>query len=362
MSYASCRRLLPGLLAALAFAWLPASLHAADKAKKPDDKKERVRFKSYDDVELIGSFYAGNSRKSPAVLLLHELGGSSQDAGWDELARKLQDQGFSVLSFDFRGHGKSTTVGKAFWTVQINRSLRGVNLNNPRSEINAKDFPAGYFPYLVNDIAAAKRFLDEQNDAQVCNSSNLILIGAKDGATLGALWAASEFGHVRGFRNQFNVLVPKGVEGEDITCCVWISISQTLPAAHAIKGVGTMSMPVYEWFRAPNLFNRGETLRDRVPMYLITNGNRSSINFNTQLLRELKGSKGKVSRYDMLKRFDEAKDLSGRTMLDKPSLDVEQYISKYVSKVTEDGEKNWKDKGTSRQPPLALVRYAQLLR
>jgi hypothetical protein len=349
-----------GLPAALAVALLLPGPLAAQK-KKPDDKKEGVGFHSFDDVELHGSFYPGSSRKSPTVLLLHELGGNSQEAGWPELARKLQDAGFAVLSFDFRGHGRSTNVGKSFWSVRANQNIRGANLNNPKAEIHNKDFPATYFPYLVNDIAAAKRYLDEQNDAQLCNSSNLILIGAKDGATLGALWAATEFQRPSYVRNQFNQAIMKGVEGEDITCCVWLSISQTLPTAHAIKGVAGYSMPVADWLRTPSRVNRAELLRDKVPVYLITNGNRNSVAFNDQLLRSLKAGKGKTTKFDMLKRFDDAKDLSGRTMLDKPSLNVERYISAYMSKVTEEWDKNWKDKGTSRQPGPLPVQYQQLI-
>ena len=54
------------------------------------------------------------------MLLLHDFdlkkGGSSQQAGWADLAASLQKDGFTVLSFDFRGFGDSKNVDKEFWS------------------------------------------------------------------------------------------------------------------------------------------------------------------------------------------------------------------------------------------------------
>src|SRR5204862_4095410 len=112
---------------------------------------------------------------------LHKIGGNREQDGWDDLAKKLQAN-YAVLTFDFRGHGDSTDVvpgPMGFWRYPDNRSL-GSNPN--KKTISWKDFPKGYYPMLVNDIAAARHFLDVQTNANRCNSSNLILIGAQDGA------------------------------------------------------------------------------------------------------------------------------------------------------------------------------------
>src|SRR5262245_32502986 len=70
---------------------------------------ERVRFDTYDQVEIHGTYYPGDmGNKSPSALVLHALGGSSREEGWDNLAKELQKKHFAVLLFDFRGHGEST--------------------------------------------------------------------------------------------------------------------------------------------------------------------------------------------------------------------------------------------------------------
>jgi len=82
---------------------------------------ERVRFDSFDQVELHGTYYPGDlGNKSPCALVLHALGGSSQEEGWINLAKELQNKHFAVLLFDFRGHGASS-----FDELVINRDFRG---------------------------------------------------------------------------------------------------------------------------------------------------------------------------------------------------------------------------------------------
>src|SRR5581483_8852753 len=114
---------------------------------------------------------------------------------------------------------------KKFW--QMNRTVKGASKAKPPETIDHKDFAANYYPTLVNDIAAAKAYLDRRNDLNKdVNSSNLIVIGAGEGATLGAMWMASEFHRSRspsGFAA--NLDEP---EGKDLICAVWLTISPTL--------------------------------------------------------------------------------------------------------------------------------------
>src|SRR5262249_57696836 len=97
---------------------------------------------------------------APCVMLVHDITGNCQQKGWDSLARKLQEKGFAVLRFDLRGHGDSTSVGEGFWSVVANqRYVKGFKGYNKGSEtIKYKDFNKQYYPYLVNDLIAAKAF------------------------------------------------------------------------------------------------------------------------------------------------------------------------------------------------------------
>ena len=58
-----------------------------------------------DNVTLTGTFYVAPKAGSPAVAMLHMAGGQRGD--WDTLARQLQAAGFSVLTLDLRGHGRT---------------------------------------------------------------------------------------------------------------------------------------------------------------------------------------------------------------------------------------------------------------
>src|SRR5207245_3296873 len=119
-------------------------------------------------------------------------GGKRNEDGWDDLAHALQNKGYAVLTFDFRGHNDSTTIDPSvFWNLPINQ--RAFKQTKDKDRISQTEYVNSktkyfYYPMLVNDIQAAKFFLDQQNDAGNCNSDNLIVIGAEEGAALGSLW------------------------------------------------------------------------------------------------------------------------------------------------------------------------------
>jgi pimeloyl-ACP methyl ester carboxylesterase len=190
-------------------------------------------------------------------------GGSHQD-GWDTLAAKLQAEGYAVLSFDFRGFGNSKSVTSAFWNHPINLSLKGAR-SKPDS-IDQKDFPVGYYLALVNDIAAARAFLDRKNDARELNTSNLIVIGAGDGATLGALWMAAEMRRQRDLTppnlgdGAGEPLIPKldDAEGKDLAAAVWLSISPTLAGRDVSRAVKTAVVDVAREGKVPTIFIYGQ--------------------------------------------------------------------------------------------------------
>ncbi len=147
----------------------------------------------------------------------------------------MQTDGFSVLKFDFRGFGNSTSVTSQFWKESYNKNVRGALKAKPPSTITHKDFDhiAGeYYPYLVNDVAAAKAYLDRRNDAGQANTSSLIVIGAGEGATVGALWMASEW-HRQRVNGQVGALLPTKLnleepEGRDEAAAVWLGLSPRL--------------------------------------------------------------------------------------------------------------------------------------
>jgi dienelactone hydrolase len=70
----------------------------------------QVTFTAGDGVELRGTWQpAPGVTDGPAVLMLHELGGSRQD--FTLIWEVFQSNGISTLAFDFRGHGASGDAG-----------------------------------------------------------------------------------------------------------------------------------------------------------------------------------------------------------------------------------------------------------
>jgi hypothetical protein len=296
------------------------------------NEPEKVSFETVDEVELQGTYYPSNQgTKSPCVLMLHDLstnGGSVAWNDWANLTTKLQKNGFAVLQFDFRGYGKSTTVHPAFWKAPDNSKIRGANVR--KSEIHHRDFAASYLPVLVNDIAAARRFLDEKNDAKQCNSRNLILIGAQEGATLGALWLATEWQRRPPRQNGAN-LPPYG---EDVAAAVWLSILPTL--GHSLRP----EFQVRKWLGP---------LRDRTPMFfLYGDEDRTASALATELCdRVLKIDVPPRPRFTGSKSFKT--QAAGAGLLAQRSLSADEKILSYLTNVLKSrDDQDWTDRGIKR--------------
>jgi hypothetical protein len=225
--------------------------------------KENVRFTSFDGVQLWGTWYRSTKGKEAScVLLLHHLGGRRVQPSLDALALRLQKEGYAVLSFDFRGHGDSTTVDERFWQHPGNKTGIRSGSDAAKDTIRLDDFNPEYYPVLANDIGAARTFLDTLNDQAKCNSSTVTLIGIQEGATLGALWLYSEC-----CRHQVISIKParleKVPEGKQVAAAVWLNPSPTL-AGKSVP-VFDKSVPLVDWLvragrdhKVPMTFMYGE--------------------------------------------------------------------------------------------------------
>ena len=327
-------RLLLGLVLSAAVL-CPAGPSLGQGAKKPANTKN-VTFKTYDGVELSGIFYPeSGKRKDAVVILLHDFdlkkGGDSQKDNWADLAADLQRAGYAVLSFDFRGFGESTKVNKdTFWKTPTNTPIRR---GKGGEEISHKQFNASYIPYLVNDIAAAKAYLDRQSDQKQCNTSSVILIGAGEGATLGAMWMANECRRRKDKNPPGTALVPTLGEPEsnDLAAGVWLSISPTLGSPN--RSVRTA---LNSWI--------SEAGRDhKVPMAFVhgANDTKGSV-LASGLVKVIKPNpKGKELPFTLSYSVPKT-DLTGQLLLG-PTLDTRSWIvEKYLAQVMEArGSKEW---------------------
>ena len=186
------------------------------------DEPQRVTLTTGDGAKLVARYYPGNQgAKSPAVIVLDDLGGDARPVACDDIARQLAKDGCTVLCFDFRGTGRSLSVESEFWdNVNNKQFVKGYKADEPPEAIRFADFKPGYLPTLVNDVAAARAYLERRNDARECNTGQTYVIGFGRGATLGQLWLASEWSRFRvsGAQNK----VSSKPEGRDVAGCVWI--------------------------------------------------------------------------------------------------------------------------------------------
>jgi hypothetical protein len=197
-----------------------------------DGRTRRVTFRTVDHAQIVGTLYPGKrGKKGACVLMLHELGQDCQVKSWERLAEALQEEGHTVLTFDFRGHGDSKHVLRDFWGFQVNRNLpiyrRGKPEDEPPQTIDARDFSPEYLPWMIHDIAAARTFLDRLHEDRhsPVNTANLMVFGAGSGAVLGSLWLASEAIRydATGSGKDFKLV---GLKNRDILRAVWLGIDK----------------------------------------------------------------------------------------------------------------------------------------
>lgn len=153
-----------------------------------------------DGLSLNGTFYpTANPTRSPTVLMVHDLNQTSnrKSPGWVRLAKGLCGQGCQVLTLDLRGYGDPDEavrpIPAAFWNVTPNKSLsKWLPGKTKAPKLENRFFPIDYMPWLVQDLIAARAWLDLKHDAQEANTQHLIVVGAGEGAYLSAQWLATE--------------------------------------------------------------------------------------------------------------------------------------------------------------------------
>jgi pimeloyl-ACP methyl ester carboxylesterase len=294
-----------------------------------DPNRQRVPITTADGVELDGTYFRspGAGRDAPCVMLVHKYASDRSKTDWIALASALQEAGFAVLTFDLRGHGGSTQLSnpQTFWNVPFNRN--GIRGGSPKhTSINSSNFKPSYFPFLVNDLAAARRFLEQKNDAQELNVHSLTIIGAQEGAALGFLFMAAEYG--RTYRIGQTALQSYGTEfnaGTDFASGVWLSLTMRpgLPP-------GAPNFDMTSWIRSHPL------MREKTPMCFIygekdSRARADAESVHRQLQAPITGRPEK-HKQDNLHPI-KGTDLAGPALLGQPALTVNQYIIGYVKKI-----------------------------
>jgi hypothetical protein len=186
-------------------------------AKKPDDKakddaKERtVGISTSDGLSLNAYWYQGTAleKNPPDAVLMFPAPGNKVTDSWIALAKALSEKNFSVLLMDWRGCGMNAadTAGsrvlaekETFWRELYNQKLLKSSLKTIEDKgldykmLRAKNDGHWYYTdFMLNDLLAARFYLDRQNDNGKCNSGRIWIVTEKDGGPTGLAFIASEF-------------------------------------------------------------------------------------------------------------------------------------------------------------------------
>jgi hypothetical protein len=313
-----------------------ATLLAASGSAHAQEKPDNVHFLTADGVKLKGQYYAAPQKCLATVIMLHPIGeGKSSKAipEWQKLAESLQKANYSVLTFDFRGHGDSIEIAapKDFWS-KLPNSTNVKPKGKAVDEIDVKDYikqGSSYLPVLVNDIAAARAYLDRRNDSiKDCNTSSIIVIGADNGATLGALWMNAEWNRYRAAYNpMLGRYVPETrAEGNDIIGAVFLS-----PTSLLDKRPVSLS----------TMLNIACKERATAAAFFVGKEDKKSWELAKALEKNLRVPKSKKHEYIGAVEFET--NLTGLKLLTAKSLKTDEFITKYLADVVEERNNPWSD-------------------
>ena len=344
-------------------------LCASPLRAQDDDNIDEVFFNTADKVKLNGTWYRGSGgRKSPTVLMVHGWGSNRSKDGWDSLAKQFQGKGYSVLTFDLRGHGKSIELSdkKAFWSLPHNQRYAappgGISAARLPLRINYKDFNRAYYPYLLNDLTAARRFLDEKNDATACNVGQTFVIAEKEGATLAMMWLGHEAHPSRNGITAPDAITPAQdlPAITDIAGCVWLSIDSNP------LGIGKV-LPYYSspmWAASQN--SAGpllEPIKEKTSMCFMV-GKKDSAGYGSTSYWYQKKFYGHTVRKEDRMKYPVVLDtkLRGAELLGQAALETDAIILEFVEKIKERGVgNNWVKRNIDRAAfnpvPLQLLGY-----
>ena len=144
------------------------------------------QFTTRDGWRLVANYYkGGGNADAPAVLLLHGRDGKKED--FDELAKKLAEQGCAVIVPDLRGCGESTSLS----VNDRSRGPRGMNQPRERkmSQFNNDDLRA----LIEYDREVWFNFLLYLHNKELLNVKKTIIVGSELGAALAATWARDDW-------------------------------------------------------------------------------------------------------------------------------------------------------------------------
>jgi hypothetical protein len=334
----------------------PAQVGAQDK-KDPKGGKNKEDIKDFlvgvgtsDGLSLNGYFFRGVTidKQQPDAVIMVPAPGSKINEAWISLAQALSKKNFSVLLMDWRGCGLNGPDGigagarvvedtNKFWKERYNGELlmkgqKGTieSKGLAYDKIQRSDARIRYMDFaLMNDLQAARFFLDKQNDSGKCNTSRTWIISEKDGASVALAFIAAEFQRNTKYdpkTNIFDTSLQFKSAGKDYAGIVALSYSPSNTSANLVYRNAMPTVGANEYVK-----DGRNHLTDRLAMVLLFNkkegaGHSKSLTASVGVTGTEDDMKKK---YKYLKEFDSkaAATVTGISLIDPmDSLGVKKYI------------------------------------
>lgn len=140
-------------------------VNAEPVKKKTPITKHKIEFTTKDKYILVGDLYLASPKTNkPLIVALHSFGVNAKV--WNNLAQKLREKGYNVLTMDLRGHGRSV----------YNENLK----LKSRYKFTNDDWQK-----LPLDVIESIKYVKE--NYTYINTNDIIMIGADLGASAGIL-------------------------------------------------------------------------------------------------------------------------------------------------------------------------------
>jgi pimeloyl-ACP methyl ester carboxylesterase len=176
-------------------------------------------------------------RESPVVVLLHMKDGNRLIwQGKGGFAERLQHEGYAVITVDLRFHGESRPGGGAAVVGNSNpdSGKKGTGKKAASTELR----PADYRAMWEIDVETVKNFIYEEHQAERLNMNKMGIVGPEMGASVAALFAASDWVKPPHEDGQPGYQTPRG---QDVRALVLISPQSSFhglvmaPAINALR-------------------------------------------------------------------------------------------------------------------------------
>ncbi len=224
---------------------MPGAGRAADKLA--GDKEigqvvapEKQIFPTEDGKSLHATYFKSpGDKESPVVVLLHMKDGNRfvwQGGEEDSFARKLQKEGFAVITVDLRYHGESKVGG----TVGAGYANQGTGKKKDKKKAGLDLRPADLDAMVQYDLEAVKDFIKAEHQAKNLNMNKMGIVGPEMGATLAVHYAVLDWDKEPYEDGQPGFQTPRG---QDVRALVLISPQEKFHGMPINKALAQLKDP-----------------------------------------------------------------------------------------------------------------------